>query len=73
MIRAIRTSVLSLASAAGYSWNIARRPARFLPALAGLGLISWGAAMIYLPAGLITAGLLLVLVDTRIPRSRGGS
>lgn len=29
--------------------------------------------MIYLPAGLITAGLLLVLVDTRIPRSRGGS
>jgi hypothetical protein len=41
---------------------------RFLPGLAGAGLVSWGAAMVYLPAGLIVAGLALVLVDFRIPR-----
>lgn len=62
-----RRSLLSLASAAGYSWRIARRPVRFLPGLAGLGLISWGAAMVYLPAGLVVSGLSLLLLDTKIP------
>jgi hypothetical protein len=46
----------------------ARRPARFLPELAGLGLVAWGVAMIYTPAGVIAAGLFLVLVGSQIPR-----
>jgi hypothetical protein len=37
--------------------------------MAGLGLISWGAGMIYPPAGLIVAGLaLLLVIDPQIPR-----
>lgn len=64
----MKRSLLSLASAAGYAWRIARRPVRFLPELAGFGLVSWGAAMVYLPAGLITAGLSLLLVGSQIPR-----
>lgn len=58
-----------MAGAAGYAIRQARRPARFLPGMAGLGLISWGAGMIYLPAGLIVAGAaLLFVIDPQIPR-----
>lgn len=65
-----RRSVLGLASAAGYAWRIARRPVRYLPELAGLVLVSWGVAMIYPPAGMITGGLALMLAGSRIPRPR---
>lgn len=68
MITKIRTFVLGLAGGAGYAIRKARRPARFLPELAGLGLVSWGVAMIYAPAGVIAAGVLLVLAGSRIPR-----
>lgn len=64
----IRTTVLGLAAACGYAVRAARRPARFLPGVAGLGLISWGAAMVYTPAGLVVAGLALLLVDRAIDR-----
>lgn len=63
-----RSLLLSLASAAGYSWRIARRPVSFLPELAGFGLVSWGVGMYSLPAGLIAAGLSLLLVGSTIPR-----
>ena len=41
---------------------------RLLPVLAGMALISTGAAFIYLPAGLIAAGLLVILavIDSRL-------
>jgi hypothetical protein len=64
----IRTSVLGLAGAAGYAIAKARRPARLLPGLAGAVLLSWGAAMIYAPAGLIAAGLMLLVIDRTIER-----
>jgi hypothetical protein len=57
-----------LAEASGYAVRTTRRPARFLPELAGLATVSWGVAMIYTPAGVIAAGLSLVLVGSRIPR-----
>jgi hypothetical protein len=46
----------------------ARRPARFLPELAGLGLVAWGVAMIYTPAGVIASGIALLMVGSQIPR-----
>ena len=68
MKQRIRTGVLGLASACGYAVRQARRPARLLPGLAGAVLISWGAAMIYTPAGFLVAGALLLLVDRSIER-----
>ena len=61
----IRTLVLGLADACGYAISKSRRPARFLPGIAGLGVVSWGVGMIYLPAGVIAAGasILLLVAD----------
>jgi hypothetical protein len=52
-----------LRDAAGFARRFA---APVLPALAGMALVSLGAAFIYLPAGLIVAGLLCLLVDSRL-------
>ena len=68
MINRIRTGVLLLADLGGYAVGAARRSARFLPELAGLGIVSWGVGMIYSPAGVITAGVSLFLVGQQIPR-----
>jgi hypothetical protein len=57
-----------LASAAGYAIRTARRPARFLPELAGLAVVSWGVGMYSLRNGVIAAGLSLILAGARIPR-----
>lgn len=65
----IRTSVLVLAEGCGYAIRKSRRPARFLPELAGLGLVSWGVGMELNPAaGVIAAGASLILAGARIPR-----
>lgn len=65
----IRTFVLGLAEACGYAYVKARRPARFLPELAGLGIVSWGVGMeLNPPAGVIAAGVSLILVGRQIPR-----
>jgi hypothetical protein len=66
-VNRLSRAALRAATISGYAVRIARRPARLLPGLAGLGLISWGAAMIYLPAGLIVAGLSLLAIDRQIP------
>lgn len=46
---------------------IAGRGVRFAPGVAGIALMSVGAGMVYRPAGLIVAGILLLTVDRRIP------
>jgi hypothetical protein len=51
----------ALAAAAG--WVAAR-----LPGVAGAGLISWAACMVYLPAGLAIAGAFCLLADWRQTR-----
>lgn len=68
----IRTGVLLLAAACGYAYGRARRPARFLPELAGFGIVSWGVGMVYSPAGVIAAGASLILVGSQIPRLPSG-
>jgi len=52
-----RTLKLSAAAFAGHTVRIAHS----LIGLAGAALVSWGAAMIYTPAGLITGGGFLLL------------
>lgn len=37
-----------------------------MPALAGMTLVSAGVALIFLPAGLIAAGILCLFVDARL-------
>lgn len=64
----LRTLVLGVTDACGYACGRARRPARFLPELAGFGIVSWGVGMIYSPAGVIVAGVSLILVGSQIPR-----
>lgn len=59
MTRATLTG--ALATAAG--WTIAR-----LPGVAGAGLVSWAAGMVYLPAGVAVAGAFCLLADWRQTR-----
>ena len=52
-----------LRNAAGFARRFA---APALPAIAGMAFVSLGAALIYLPAGLIVAGILCLLIDSRL-------
>lgn len=42
------------------------RYARYVPGFAGAGLLSYGAALIYLPAGVILGGVLLLCLDWKL-------
>lgn len=53
---AIRTLTLQTASFAGHTVRISG----VLPGLAGAAMVSWGAAMIYTPAGWIAGGAFLL-------------
>lgn len=57
-----RRLTLSLAAAAGHTV----RYANVAPALAGFALVSWGAAMIYVPAGWIAGGCSLLLIGREL-------
>lgn len=57
-----RRALLGLADLGGYAVRAARRPARFLPAVCGFGVVSWGVGMIYVPAGVIAAGVSILLL-----------
>lgn len=52
----------NLAAFAGHCVRISRG----LPGLAGAGLISYGAGMVYAPAGVIVAGVFCLLIDWRL-------
>jgi hypothetical protein len=45
---------------------LSARIAATLPGIAGMVLISFGASLIYLPAGLIIGGVLLLRIDARL-------
>lgn len=55
-----------LADAAGWVIGPVWRRRAFLPGLAGAGLVSWGAALVYLPAGVILGGVCLLAMDRQI-------
>jgi hypothetical protein len=58
-LSAIRTLPLQIAALAGHTVRIAHA----LPGLAGAAMVSWGAAMVYEPAGLIVGGAFMLLLD----------
>ena len=37
-----------------------------VPGLAGAGMVSWGAALVYVPAGVILGGVFLLAMDRQI-------
>lgn len=47
--------------------GLAGHALRSLPGAAGGGCLAWGAFEVYRPAGFIVAGLLLLMVDRRMP------
>ncbi|GAA0971226.1 MULTISPECIES: hypothetical protein [Actinocorallia] len=52
--------------ALGTAGHLAGLGLRYAPGAAGAALIAWGMGMIWLPLGVIVAGLALLLVDRRI-------
>lgn len=56
LLSAIRTLPLSMVAFAGHTVRIAHS----LVGLAGAAMVSWGASMIYSPAGWITGGCALL-------------
>ncbi len=55
-----------LAAAAGHTVRLFRGVPRGAPGFIGAGLVSYGTGMIYLPAGVIAAGLFFLLLDRRL-------
>lgn len=66
-MRAIRAAVMAVATVAGHTVRVYRSVGRYLPGLFGAGFVSWGAAMVYIPAGFIVGGVLLLALDQQIP------
>ena len=55
------------AAGLGHTVRIGRKAGRYAPGWSGAALVSWGAAMAWLPAGLIVGGLFLLACDALIP------
>jgi hypothetical protein len=56
------------AVAMGAAIRVSRRPARMVPGMAGAGLVAYGAALVYPPAGFIVGGLFLLWFGSEINR-----
>ncbi len=75
MKKILETAAGAAAAGAGHTVRISRTAARYAPGWAGAALVSWGAAMAWLPAGLMVAGGFLLAADALIParpRRAGG-
>lgn len=64
LLSAIRTFPLSLVAVAGHTVRIAHS----LVGLAGAAMVSWGASMIYSPAGWIIGGGFLIWAALELSR-----
>lgn len=62
-----RSLTLQFASLAGHTVRIAN----VLPGLAGAAMVSWGAAMIYTPAGWMVGGTALLAFGYEVNSRRG--
>lgn len=63
----IRTFLLSIGSIAGHTVRIAHS----VVGLTGAALVSWGAAMIYIPAGWIAGGAFLLWLANDLSAAAG--
>lgn len=55
-----------LVTAAGSAAGRVMRWSRSVPGIAGAGLMSYAAALVYLPAGLAAGAVFLLLLDRRL-------
>ena len=60
----------ALAAGVGHVIGFARVRSRLLPGLAGAAGVCWGAALVYLPAGVILGGVFLLAMDRQIKLDR---
>ena len=60
----------ALIVAVGYVIGPVWRRKALVPGLAGAGMVCWGAALVYLPAGVILGGLFLLALDRQIKLGR---
>jgi len=66
-------TVGAAAAGLGHAVSLGRIATRYVPGWLGAALVSWGAAMAWLPLGLMVAGGFLIAMDALIPaRGRGG-
>lgn len=65
-MNALRGRAAAAAGAAAAFAGHLVRISRGLPGLAGAGAISCGTGMIYIPAGVIVAGLFCLIIDWRL-------
>ena len=63
MRKHLARAVGAAAAGLGHAVRIGRALARYAPGWLGAGLVSWGAGLVYLPAGLIVGGMFLLAVD----------
>ena len=67
MHRQVTQSRVLWARFAVFAASLAGWSVRSAPGVLGVGLLCFGAGMIYRPAGLIVGGLFLLLLDKRMP------
>lgn len=73
MKRHMISAIGGVAQGLGYTVRFGRWAARYAPGWIGAGLVAWGAAMAWLPLGLMVGGAFLIAMDALIPaRGRGG-
>ncbi len=59
LVRAVGAAAAGL----GHTVRLGRIATRYVPGWLGAGLVSWGAGLAYLPAGLIVGGMFLLAID----------
>ena len=67
VLRSLAGTSARQAYAAARAWAAAHQPHRAVPAAGGSALIAWGASQIYTPAGYIAGGIVLLILDSRMP------
>jgi hypothetical protein len=64
--RSLAPAFRALAAGAGHALRLVALSGRYLPGLAGAGVLSFGAWLAWAPAGFVVAGLLLLALDRRL-------
>lgn len=63
MRKHLARTVGAAAAALGHAVSLGRIAKPYVPGWLGAALVSWGAGLVYLPAGLIAGGVFLLAID----------